>query len=533
MSNRRIKKTEVEYAAKGLLLDFKELQGFEHAQISAIFPIYNKSGREIEYYEVKFSSPENKDNGYAIISATKADFPVVEFSEDGLTHYERFKRLIRGKEFRMIRFGPQYITAEDNKGELLAEIGLRPIIIPKQLRRHKRIEGKSKTGLVKLPRKLRVDIKKAIDDVQFLDYKNFKQKFHKPRQDITKIEKAWIDVLKPRGNPGCSYNYFWTDGYNNHPFYLQISANTPPNNTGHWSGCGPTAWMNIYGWHDLNWKPELLSSNHKYNDSYINALTMDVHDYIGTSWMFGQGFTWPGDMVKGYNFARKHLYHDYSYWYRYDWWNTDEEWVFKVARSVARAKRPFIVGYFKDWHYAIGYGIAECKTHGWKKHSWIRIYPAWSATDSQNKWIPKSIIFGIYGVYNFYPLLEFGWIENPQELEVEIAGPGVINRMYIYTGIAVFHSRGAIGSNWLRNSISFEVGRSFTSTQFKKAIAIASLASISNVSHAVNAGWAVDKVVTGRSAITGKTKVTLNFAIRDIDGYLHRIAYRVTVLAKL
>jgi len=89
---------------------------------------------------------------------------------------------------------------------------------------------------------------------------------------------------------------------------------------------------------------------------------------------------------------------------RTDWFNTDEDWVFGAARDVARNGRPFIVGYFEDMHYALGYEIAECTLHGWKAHSWIRIYPGWDTDMSGDKWIPKATIFAIYGVYDFTQL---------------------------------------------------------------------------------------------------------------------------------
>jgi len=123
-------------------------------------------------------------------------------------------------------------------------------------------------------------------------------------------------------------------------------------------------------------------------------------------------------------------------------------------------------------------------------------------------------------------------IENPQEMEVVVGGPNDANRLFIYTGTAIFSLKGT-GEDWLHDSISFEVGRAFTSTQFVKAVAAASLASISNLGHAVNAGWAVDRVETDRSSSSGKTKLTISLAVRDSDGYLHRLGYEVDVLARL
>jgi hypothetical protein len=122
-------------------------------------------------------------------------------------------------------------------------------------------------------------------------------------------------------------------------------------------------------------------------------------------------------------------------------------------------------------------------------------------------------------------------IESAQEMEVVVNGPGDANRLFIYTGIAVFNFKGT-GSGWRKDTLTFQVGRTFTTTQFKKAVATAALASISNVEHAVNAGWAVDKVAA-RRASTGKVELAMDLAIRDVDGYIHRVGYEVNVLAKL
>jgi hypothetical protein len=122
-------------------------------------------------------------------------------------------------------------------------------------------------------------------------------------------------------------------------------------------------------------------------------------------------------------------------------------------------------------------------------------------------------------------------VASPQELIVDVNGPDDANRLFIYTGIAVFTFKGT-GGQWRRDRLSFKVGRSFTAGQFKKAIASGSLNSISNAHHAVDAGWAVDQVSAAR-APDGKTMLTLELAIRDVDGYLQRVGYEVLVLAKM
>lgn len=123
-------------------------------------------------------------------------------------------------------------------------------------------------------------------------------------------------------------------------------------------------------------------------------------------------------------------------------------------------------------------------------------------------------------------------IDNPEEMEIVVNGPNGANRLFIYTGTAEFNFRGT-GDKWAHDSLSFEVGRHFEPTQIQKAIAVASLASISNWGNAVNAGWAVDVVDACWNCESGRIRVTAQLAIRDSDGFLQRIAYEVKVLAKL
>jgi hypothetical protein len=123
-------------------------------------------------------------------------------------------------------------------------------------------------------------------------------------------------------------------------------------------------------------------------------------------------------------------------------------------------------------------------------------------------------------------------IENAQEMEVVVSGPHGANRLFIYTGTAVFTFKGT-GGKWRHDSISFKIGRTFTQEQFHRAVATASLASIANSKHAVNAGWAVDSVDADWDDESGKIEVTARLAVVDSNGYLYRMGYQVTVLAAI
>lgn len=383
--------------AKNLLLDFKALEGFSNAQVSDVHPIYAPTGQTVAYYEVKFSSPAKRDNGYAIISATENDYPVAEFSHRGLTHYERLQKLSGRRDFRMIRFGPTYITAEDTGGRLLAEAGGRPIIVPPALQARVHGEAKTEKGLIE-PLKAKMDASRLIKDVK-LDYPSFKSTYRPPVESVATLREAWTEVRKPEPVP-CSFEYFWADGMQNHPFYLQIRPNTPPNNTSHWSGAGSTAWMNLFGYHDKNWTPNLLRGDHMLNDPYINQETMALHDYLR-----GSVFIMPQYMFDALVFARSRYDHACDAWGRWDWPPNGllAPSVFELAGEYARKRRPFVVGWGEGScvNYGLGLGTCECRTHGWRKHSYALIYPAWSPNDDSNFWVPLRMFFAVYGVDQF------------------------------------------------------------------------------------------------------------------------------------
>jgi hypothetical protein len=123
-------------------------------------------------------------------------------------------------------------------------------------------------------------------------------------------------------------------------------------------------------------------------------------------------------------------------------------------------------------------------------------------------------------------------IDNPQEMQVFVTGPGGANRMFIYTGVAVFAFKG-IGKNWRRDFIDFEIGRVFLPGQVLDTLATGALNSIKNVSTAVDAGWAVDRLTPRWDPIEQRIKVRADLAVSDVDGYLLRMGYQVTVLARI
>lgn len=129
--------------------------------------------------------------------------------------------------------------------------------------------------------------------------------------------------------------------------------------------------------------------------------------------------------------------------------------------------------------------------------------------------------------------IEIGSFANMQEMEVVVNGPLGANRLFIYSGTAIFDFKGESGDYWRRDVIQFKLGRSFGPGEVVKAIGTGSLASIFNQSHAVNAGWAVDDCDADWDDESGRIQVRASVAVRDSDGHVLRMSYVVHVLAKL
>ena len=120
---------------------------------------------------------------------------------------------------------------------------------------------------------------------------------------------------------------------------------------------------------------------------------------------------------------------------------------------------------------------------------------------------------------------------NLQEMEVGINGPDGADRLYVYTGTAIFSFKGESESHWKRDVIQFHVGRNFGPGQVVKAIGSGSLASIYNRKSANYAGWAIDDADADWDDEDGRIQVRASVAVRDTDGYVLRMSFTVHVLA--
>lgn len=123
-------------------------------------------------------------------------------------------------------------------------------------------------------------------------------------------------------------------------------------------------------------------------------------------------------------------------------------------------------------------------------------------------------------------------IDNFQQIEAVVTGPGAANRLFIFTGVAIFTFQGT-SDKFIFDFFDVEVGPIFQQGQVINVLATGSLNSIANGATAVNAGWAVDRLTARFDPVEGRIKLRADVGVSDTDGFLFRVGFQITVLAKV
>ena len=149
---------------------------------------------------------------------------------------------------------------------------------------------------------------------------------------------------------------------------------------------------------------------------------------------------------------------------------------------------------------------------------------------------------------NAYPesiVVDKDSIDHPRAIELPLntPGPGGANLLCVYTGVAVGTIQGN-GRNWRRFHyyVRIPTGAQWRSgaiiypgeREIIQATALATPSSLYNVSTADYAGWAVDAAyVTDPNTYPDDLILGAHVAVSDVDGYLFRLGYQITVLARV
>ena len=114
-----------------------------------VYPVYNPAvngGNTPAYLEFKvirrapqagaagpFNSPpldQKTDLGFILVSLTRQDMPIPEFSTEGLTRVEKLRSLAKTSQVKAVRYSQAVLVAENAKGEAVANLGVMPVQFP-------------------------------------------------------------------------------------------------------------------------------------------------------------------------------------------------------------------------------------------------------------------------------------------------------------------------------------------------------------------------------------------------------------------
>ena len=126
---------------------------WEFAQLGpVVYPVYNPAingGTSPAYLEFKvirqavpagpaapFNNPpldQKGDLGFILVSLTRQDMPIPEFSTDGPTRVEKLRSLAKTSQVKAVRYSQTILVAENAKGEAVANLGVAPFQLPEAI----------------------------------------------------------------------------------------------------------------------------------------------------------------------------------------------------------------------------------------------------------------------------------------------------------------------------------------------------------------------------------------------------------------
>jgi hypothetical protein len=119
--------------------------------------------------------------------------------------------------------------------------------------------------------------------------------------------------------------------------------------------------------------------------------------------------------------------------------------------------------------------------------------------------------------------------------------------LFIFSGIAIFNNLKGTGSSWDGGDARIDADYSNVIPQGQAILprhwtVDVHLASIFNANTAINTGWSVNNFSLARvenglggdrvAAVGGNLRLRAGIAVRDIDAFIHRLSYNVTILGK-
>jgi hypothetical protein len=386
----------------GINRNCKEFKGKQTCKIQ---PIYAHGIDGVAYYEIWFTENNSTPKGWILVSVTDKDYPLVNFSNNGLPYSYQVmqdaakKNVPINEKNKIYRFGVSYFTLEGENGERLAEHGKMPQFIHGNVPLSASGSGDSRNGNKNIGEN--VELIEGVHYFTIDNYeslKNLYSQYYFNQNKAEFAEKMRMQIFPKQGH-GVAYNsskdyiYRWVSGQ--HGYYTQIPAHSGYNTTDCYSGCNNNAWLNIFGWWDLNMsKSNLIPTTSTgetcplYRDTQprmdvLDPAQMSLRSLCGTFCSSGEGATLWSDAYKGYKYV---VNKGYGYSYNYQWclWSGCSSNLADILTDcIGNNYRPAQVG--ANSHFYVGYGYAQWADNtDW---TWAYCYPGWSTDESDDVWI--------------------------------------------------------------------------------------------------------------------------------------------------
>jgi hypothetical protein len=224
-------------------------------------------------------------------------------------------------------------------------------------------------------------------------------------------EAYWVDDPSSLG-PWSSWNTWFAGSHGDQRLYRQMAANSAPNTSSCYSGCGGTAWAMLFGWGDNQAALANPSWSHRWGlyranggtganavapssmDTGVRNMSWELRNRIGTFCIAGSGATFPWDMSQASGYLAPRTGASLST--NYNVLGIHTTGLRETARdSIINRRVPAIIGTGWLSHYPLAYGyrwrnrtVRKCFIFCWNETEYQRefyVNQGWGG--SSNGWV--------------------------------------------------------------------------------------------------------------------------------------------------
>jgi hypothetical protein len=349
-------------------------------------PMYRPDVLGVAYYEFPVDV-----GGFIVVSTGEHDLPIAHFNDQGPTLATALQKQAGGRVNRIFKLDSLSYVGEDEGGRQVAQLGNLPAqLLP---------DPKTPGGYVQK------------EWPSWPELKGGYVQAYRPMMENLRLLGA--DQWHVERNPADSgawgpWSYSWAGSHSDQRLYNQFTHGSC------YVGCGPVAWMMLFGWADYRaglgdprWAHRwgLYRENGgrgnnaiapTFNDAGIDNAIREINGHVATFCIFSSGATFPWDMHQADRYLSGRT--GATLTTHYNSFGIHEDRLRNLARDSIQAGTPAIIGTGWLSHYPLAYGYAvRSKTESflfWERtvySRWFYVNNGWGG--SSNGWVEASTWF--------------------------------------------------------------------------------------------------------------------------------------------